>query len=414
MTARTKSGTRFRVVLGSIVVSAFSARLLLRVFLGQHDFWQSGYAFYAALADQLIAGHGYSLPGNGPTAGRLPLYPLLLAGLGGTRGSFLLIAMTHSAISAATVAMAGLIARERWSEPAGLVAAGIAAAYPYFLVHDTALQESGLFALSMAAATLALWRLEAAPTRRTAALSGVLLGLATLARATAAPFAALAIAWAAWRTRRVGLAATVGAALLVVLSPWIAWTYDVTGWVTLSSDTGRFIWVGNNPDTFAAYPEGSIDRSQEIAVSRLSAEQRNALFAHGSSSNGDFAARATAFAAAHPAEVLKGALRKIGAAFGPLPSPRMSACETGIYMASWVPVLLLGLAGLWRGRNRWRSDALVYAHFVAFVAVTVVFWAHTSHRAYLDVFLIVFAAGFLTERATVRAQFARVFGPSMK
>jgi hypothetical protein len=35
---------------------------------------------------------------------------------------------------------------------------------------------------------------------------------------------------------------------------------------------------------------------------------------------------------------------------------------------------------------------LIYLLFVAFIAVTALFWAHTSHRSHLDVYLIVFAA----------------------
>ena len=42
-----------------------------------------------------------------------------------------------------------------------------------------------------------------------------------------------------------------------------------------------------------------------------------------------------------------------------------------------------------RGR---REVILIAMLFIAFMCVTAVFWAHTAHRSYLDVYLIVFAA----------------------
>jgi hypothetical protein len=43
-------------------------------------------------------------------------------------------------------------------------------------------------------------------------------------------------------------------------------------------------------------------------------------------------------------------------------------------------------------RSSWRERSLVWLQFAGFVVVTAVFWAHTSHRAYLDIYLMVFAA----------------------
>ena len=50
---------------------------------------------------------------------------------------------------------------------------------------------------------------------------------------------------------------------------------------------------------------------------------------------------------------------------------------------------------LWHRRRQWREDAPIYAHLATFAAITAVLWAQTSHRSYLDVYLIVFAAGML-------------------
>ncbi len=59
--------------------------------------------------------------------------------------------------------------------------------------------------------------------------------------------------------------------------------------------------------------------------------------------------------------------------------------------------MVLGLWGMWRHRAHWRDDALIYLLFATFMLVTAIFWAHTSHRAYLDVYWIAFAAGAIAE-----------------
>ena len=57
--------------------------------------------------------------------------------------------------------------------------------------------------------------------------------------------------------------------------------------------------------------------------------------------------------------------------------------------------------GLWVSRRHWREHSIFYGQFVAFAAVTAVaavsavFFGHTSYRAYLDIYWIVFAAGVL-------------------
>jgi hypothetical protein len=57
--------------------------------------------------------------------------------------------------------------------------------------------------------------------------------------------------------------------------------------------------------------------------------------------------------------------------------------------------MILGLWGMWACRSHWREHSIFYAQFVSFAAVTAVFFGHTSYRAYLDVYWIVFAAGVM-------------------
>ena len=59
------------------------------------------------------------------------------------------------------------------------------------------------------------------------------------------------------------------------------------------------------------------------------------------------------------------------------------------------PDRLLGILGMVLARRR-PETALVALLFSAFIAVSALFFAHTSHRTYLDIYWIVFAASVLT------------------
>jgi hypothetical protein len=99
----------------------------------------------------------------------------------------------------------------------------------------------------------------------------------------------------------------------------------------------------------------------------------------------------------HPGQTVIDGFLKVAAAFYWLPSPRRGRIEDLGYALSYGPVMLLGLWGMWRRRNCWREDSLVYLLFATFIMVTAAFWAHTAHVAYLDVYWIVFASGALAE-----------------
>jgi len=54
--------------------------------------------------------------------------------------------------------------------------------------------------------------------------------------------------------------------------------------------------------------------------------------------------------------------------------------------------MVLGVLGMVWTRRCWREHALIYATFLDCVVVTAVFFGHTSHRSYLNVYWIAYAA----------------------
>jgi len=98
--------------------------------------------------------------------------------------------------------------------------------------------------------------------------------------------------------------------------------------------------------------------------------------------------RAVAYIQTHRALTLRNAPRKIAAGFSWVLNPNREPLAQAAYFSFYFPVSILGVTGMFLARRRWRECTLIYLLFVAFIGVTAVFWAHTSHRSYLDVYAL--------------------------
>jgi len=394
-----RMNSRQRAVLAMLLVAAFLARVGVRVYFGEPYFWENSYSGYYDLADTIVAGKGFCL---GTTcAWWPPLYPLFLAvtALGGKH--YLLIVIPEALLGAGTALCAFLIARRLYGATAGLIACGVTAFYPYYVMHDTALQETGMVTFWTALSIWLLIRASRSNGNGAWFLAGLALGAIALTRASVAPVAAIALLWIViWGARgsiraRLGNAATVVLALVVAVGPWLIRTYRLIGSAVLSSQTGRALWIGNNPETFSAYPDRSIDISTGNAFATLSPADLDELdrYAdHEMQSSDWYTRRALTFIRAHPGQTLKGAFRKLAAGFSWRLNPLRGRLAQLSYSIFYVPVALLGMIGMFFERHR-PEVSLIVMMFIGFACVTVVFWAHTSHRSYLDVYWIVLAAG---------------------
>jgi 4-amino-4-deoxy-L-arabinose transferase-like glycosyltransferase len=389
-----------------IVLLAFLVRVAVRAYFGAADFWHNGYGFFFELARSISAGKGLALHGGAATAFRVPLYPAFLAAVTFGHKAFVPVLLAQALLGAATVGCAALIARQLFGNAAAVIAAVLTAIYPYYVVHDTALQENVLYTFLTALAVLLLLRGRHNGSPWLAAGAGLVLGADVLTRANLAPFAAVAPLWfllppaagkLPWRRRLQNALIGLGV-LAATLSPWLGRSYALTGTPVLSTQSGYFLWLGNNPHTFDGYPARSIDRTQRPARAALSpADQAELDALRGNEAAVDhwFLRQGLDYMRAHPWRSLVGGWRKVAAGFCLLPSPRHGFWLNLIYLLSYGPILLLGLAGLWIGRRDWREHLVFYLLFASFAAVSAVYFAHTSYRSYLDVYLIVFAAGLL-------------------
>lgn len=382
---------------------AFALRLVARLFYtGIADFWLYGYGFFFELAQSIAQGQGFSMGGQ-PTAFRVPLYPILLAGLTFGHRAFWPIAIAQSAIGAGIAICAAQLACRLFPGPAAeraaILAAAITAIYPYYIIHDTALQETSFFTLLTIVAVLLLVRTVRDGKISSGTLAGLVLGLDVLTRPTIAPFAAFAIVWLlGWRRIQAGVACAL--LLAVTVLPWVWRNAVVMGDPTLSTETGIELWAGNSGYLFSHFPEESSDVSKSAATDSLTAQDHaelDPIADNEAASDHWYLHKGLAYIRTHPRQTIVDGFHKIAVGFGWLPAPRRGLAMDLVELFSYGPVMLLGLWGMVQHRTHWREDSMIYLLFATFMLVTAIFWAQTSHRAYLDVYWIVFGAGALAE-----------------
>jgi 4-amino-4-deoxy-L-arabinose transferase-like glycosyltransferase len=397
---------RYRT-LALICLLAIALRVAYRAYAGSADFWQNGYTLYYDFARSIAAGEGLGVDG-GAFAMRPPIYPgfLALAALAG--GHYMLIVIPQAVFGAGTVFCAFLIGNELFGQRTGMIAALLTALYPYYVVHDTALQETGMVIFS---ATLSVYLLLRARNDQSFArwlAAGAVLGLSVLIRTTMLPSALAAVAWIAVFGEGAGgkkllRTSVVSLALLVAVGGWMERNYLVVGRPVLTSETGYQFWVAHDPQTFSHYPVESIDRSNDAALEALTRSEKEeieALSGNELAQSDWFLHRGLTYVEADPGAALTGAVRKVAAGFSWVFNPRREPLVQMTYALSYAPISILGVLGMVLARRDWRVHSLIYLQFLAFIAVSAIFWAHTSHRAYLDVYLIVFSV-FAAERLLI-------------
>jgi 4-amino-4-deoxy-L-arabinose transferase-like glycosyltransferase len=381
---------------------AFALRIAARLHSGSADFWENGYTLFFDMAQSIAAGKGIAIEGV-PTTFRVPLYAIFLAALTMGHKAFWPIAIAQSLIGAGTAVCAALLARQMFRGPAAsraaTLAAAITAVYPYYVVHDTAMQETALFTLLTLVTVILAQRIARTGALAPAAICGLLLGLDVLTRAPIALFALIVPIWLISKKRAVpALLCTLLLALTIF--PWLWRSYKLTGEPMLTTESGLELWNGNNDILFRYYPRESVDVSIVAHLGALTAQDWQELSQLGGNKaliDHWFLNKGLAYIRAHPWLTVTNGLRKIAATFDWLPTPRRSLGRTLAHVFSFGPVMVLGIWGMWRRRSKWREDSLIYLMFAQFLVVTAVYFGQTSHRVYLDVYWIVFAAGVLAK-----------------
>jgi len=270
---------RFGIVWGAILAAGLAVRVAYVVLQPSFDpTFQSPMLdgeYYLVWARAIAEGQG----GFDGVYYLGPLYPMALALLtGGYDFDFGFLYLLQHGLLVSAAAALGLVARRFAGDRAGIAATALALLYhPALYFASRPLSEPLGIALMAWGLLAAVAVEEAGKGGRAAFVSGLLGGLAALARPSFLPIPLLwALALAARRKPRGALLAALGAVL--ALAPVTARNLAVSGHVVpVSANAGIVLWLGNAPGAVGVYTpvegfSGQLATQQEEAVALASLE----------------------------------------------------------------------------------------------------------------------------------------------
>lgn len=374
------------------------------------SFWLGGNPEWTVLAENLAQGNGYHFLSDqfgDFWANRPPLYPLTLAALYRLFGrADLPPVVVQAAIGSLSAVLAYLMAKRLFTARAGLIAGILVAVYPYYLNHDVFRQEIALLTCLTAAGVLLLLRARSGSTRFDPLGAGALVGLAALTRLTLLPFVLLAAVWlGAFSVRRRARNVVLFlAGAIIVLTPWVGRNTLLLGRPAFTVSAGIGLWWSHNPGVLRYYPWESIDRGTVEYWNSLPPAARERVAALPEIERDRWwREQAWAYIKANPLPVVRGVGLTALVALGLVKSPASHDIRDVLYVALYLPLLALAVLGAWMARARWREATLFVLLFLSYLASSLVAWSHTSHRLFLDLYLMVLASVPLAAAASVSA-----------
>jgi 4-amino-4-deoxy-L-arabinose transferase-like glycosyltransferase len=372
---------------------------------------------YWQLGLKLSRGQPYEYGDGGWKIFRTPGYPLLLAGLfrvlpSGEQGPGVMAARALGALlGCLTIGGVAAIAWQLFGAKAAMLAAAITSIYPEAIAASIFILSEAPFGPPMTVHLLAwilAWKANSLGGRLGwSALAGIAAGLGTLVRPSWLLFVPLAlvigVAVTGNRRRQLTIGVVMLAAMAATMSPWWIRNYQLAGrFVPTSLQVGASLYDGLHPGATGAsemsfVPQFGAEQARADAAARAAGQEPIGLFEDRLDRR--MQAAAVQWAQRNPRRVLQLALTKFLRMWSPVPNAgefRSSALRL-VLAATYVPVLLLGLTGLWRfGRRGW-PYVLCFLPAVYFTLLHVIFVSSIRYRQPAMLLIIVLAAGVLAQ-----------------
>jgi 4-amino-4-deoxy-L-arabinose transferase-like glycosyltransferase len=359
---------------------------------------------YDALAHSLLDGRGYSFTenwypftrANTPTAHWSFVYPLYLAGVYTLTGYHPLAARLIQGIVAGVLIslLVYRIGRRVADETTGLIAAGLAAVYGYFIYYNAALMTETFFIVLVLLSLFLSLEIKEKPALWRWVALGLTLGTAGLLRQTVLLFVPFLMLWLFWELRneraaRWYAAVPVGVVILMI-APWTARNYQVYNqFLLLNSNAGYALYASNNPNL------GSDWNNEEVVVP-IPAELKGlneAQMDRGLTQQG------IQFIVADPQRYLLLTLDKTLEYFKFWPSSESGTMSNLVRVLSYGLYLPFMLLGLYFSFSRWKNFLLLYLFMLVHTGIHLLSWPAPRYRLSVDAVAMVFAGLAVLELA---------------
>jgi 4-amino-4-deoxy-L-arabinose transferase-like glycosyltransferase len=350
---------------------------------------------YDALARSLLEGRGYSFTKNWypittahtPTAHWSFLYPLYLAGVYAVTGYHPLVArLLQGALGGALLCfLVYKIGRRVVNEETGLVGAGLAAVYGYFIYYNVALMTETFFIILVLLTLYLSLELKEHPTPIRWAGLGFSLGLAVLLRQTILLFIPFLLSWLFLELRTRGIRwwyfVLPVVIVLLLVSPWTVRNYLVyREFLPLNSNAGYALFASNHPNL-------GTDWRNEIVVVPVPEELKGQNEAE---MDRALTRRGIDFILADPERYLWLSLDKTLEFFWFWPSSDSGTLSNLVRVLSFGVYLPFMLLGLYLSFSRWRNFAVLYLFMMIHTGIHLLSWPAPRYRLSVDAVLMVF------------------------
>jgi hypothetical protein len=357
---------------------------------------------YDALARSLLDGRGYSFthnwypftPANTPTAHWSFIYPLYLAGVYAVTGYHPLAArLLQGAVGGALLCfLVYKIGRRVVNEEIGLIGAGLAGIYGYFIYYNVALMTE-TFSIVLVLLTLYLSiELKENPTLMRWVWLGVSLGLSALIRQTALLFAPFILIWLFIELRdraiRWWLFTLPFVIAILGIFPWTLRNYRVYHeFLFLNSNAGYALYASNNPNLGTDWRnELVVVPVPEELVGQNEAELDRSLTRKGLEYILMDPKRYLLLTANKTLEYLR---------FWPSSdSSKISNLNRVLSFGLYLPFMIFGF---FLSIPRWRSFMILYLFIFVHTSIHLLSWPATRYRLPVDAVMMLFAALALVE-----------------
>jgi 4-amino-4-deoxy-L-arabinose transferase-like glycosyltransferase len=364
-------------------------RLIYVLLAGKSQLTWGDEVTYDLLAQNLMAGRGYSFVPGHPSLLRAPLYPFFLAGL------YALFGHQYAVVLGVQVLVGGLstlvlviVGQRLFGElTAPIVAGCMFACHPLLIFATSLLYSEIVYLFVLLLFTFSCLKMAEGPGRKGwAAVTGALLGTTVLMKPN---LLLLVVALAFWLwlvLRHLGRALVLGGLVLLtmgaVVLPWTLRNYHVSGeLVPVSANMGLNLWQGIHPGADgAAYPLKQVDPLEGYSeVERDHTYRQWALE--------QIQSDPQRFLALMPRKVVK--------FFAPLETSNRGRLPLRFsYLVDWGWVAFLGLSGwgILRTVGRSRMWVLIYLLVLYPVGLAAVFYGATRYGMVVYPYLFLLAA----------------------
>jgi hypothetical protein len=397
------------------IVILWNTSALAPQFQDEHDFIR--------LATNLAMGNGF-VSGHTLTSIRPPLYPAVVAGVWSIsdRNKIQTIRLLQIALTLLTTGFVYQIGKRVYNLDVGRYAAALFWLYPSLIFFDFLILSETLFTFLLVAYVLCGIMLLQRPRAATAALCGLSLGLATLARSVLFPVPALLcpllfFALDGPRARRAGLVALVLSGYMLAVVPWAVRNTRVQGVLTLVDTMGGMHLRMGNYEYTPTYRmwDTAHGKGPTSWMGTLQRELRGQSMTEGQR---DAWARRKAFEyiLAHPVTTMRRSLTKFADFWG-LEREFMAAVSEGLFhpptwfmwiatfaiLLGYAFVATAGAAGIWLA-----PPSQLKFHFILLLPVLAIMGLHTiafGHSRYhlpLVPILCIYGAALVFERLDLK------------